>query len=85
MGEGRQNDSGQAPGWGEEVPALAGPGGREWRLLVPAAVRGNREGVIKTQRHGLIVQNCVHPKKYINVVLHLWLSWVGRLGTTGQL
>lgn len=24
------NDSSRAPGWGEEVPALAGPGGREW-------------------------------------------------------
>lgn len=28
---GTENDSGRAPGWGEEVPALAGPSGREWR------------------------------------------------------
>lgn len=28
---GMENDSIRAPGWGEEVPALAGPGGREWR------------------------------------------------------
>ena len=46
-GRGQKNDSGRAPGWGEEVPALAGPGGREWRLLVPAAVKGNRDGTIK--------------------------------------
>ena len=62
-GRGQKNDSGRAPGWGEEVPALAGPGGREWRLLVPAAVKGNRDGTIKTQRHGLIVQNCIQPTK----------------------
>ena len=62
-GGGQKNDSGRAPGWGEEVPALAGPGGREWRLLVPAAVKGNRDGTIKTQRHGLIVQNCIQPTK----------------------
>lgn len=62
-GRGQKNDSGRAPGWGEEVPALAGPGGREWRLLVPAAVKGNRDGTIKTQRHGLIVQNCILPTK----------------------
>ena len=62
-GRGQKNDTGRAPGWGEEVPALAGPGGREWRLLVPATVKGNRDGTIKTQRHGLIVQNCIQPTK----------------------
>ena len=60
---GQKNDSGRAPGWGVEVPALAGPGGREWRLLVPAAVKGNRDGTIKTQRRGVIVQNYVQPTK----------------------
>lgn len=34
-------------------------------VLVPAAVRGNSDGAIKTQRHGLIVQNRVCPTKNI--------------------
>lgn len=63
MGKGDENDSGRAPGWGEEVPALAGPGGREWRLLVPAAVKGNRNGAIKTQRPGLIIKTVFVLKK----------------------
>lgn len=34
-------------------------------MLVPVVVRGNRDGAIKTQRHGLIVQNRVCPTKNI--------------------
>lgn len=38
-------------------------------MLVPVVLRGNRDGAIKTQRHGLIVKNRVCPTKNIKVVL----------------
>lgn len=84
-GDRRMTDSGRAPGWGVEVPALAGPGGREWRLLVPAAVKANRDGTIKTQRRGVIVQNCVQPTKKKKNCLVLFPLAFRALGGTAHL
>lgn len=53
-------------------------------MLVPVVVRENGDGAIKTQRHGLIVQNRVCPTKNIKICVAPSGWGLGGRGTGSQ-